>query len=268
LWIVGAAAVAVAMAMVGIGEVVDRPRSVLYDGIEPLNEGIGGVGRLKPRRLPPSHYRFTTLHGVVLEVERIGRWQAERGVVGWRSLKLHRDEAGVVERIDFFDGDGALTATETLRREGDTVFVHSVAGVEERDLDEAGRVKRIRVRDPEGRITSAASLVRDDEGRIVRRTQHLATGHVDYDAHYLYEDWRFPTRVTTETARGRACPVRQTEFDDLGRRTAVRCAGLDGTARVDDSTGCEEIRFHYDEAEWYPTCVVGETRTQGEPVPY
>jgi len=261
-WILGAAIVAVGLAMFGIGRIADRPRSILYDDIEPLFEGVAGQDRLKPRRLSRTHYRFTTLRDEVLRVERVGPWKTERDVDSWHVLELHRDSEGVVVRIDALDASGGALFSESIRRDGSTVHVTSKGAVEERDLDDNGRVKRIRVRGPDGKIRAAASIERDSKGRISRRTQHRADGGVAFDAHFVYEDWRFPHRATTERVRGGSCPVKTTTYGDSGRLLAVQCTDSTGEPVVDLVTGCEEIRYVYTEPERRRDC-----RVAGRAVP-
>ena len=239
-----------------MGQVIDRPRSILYDDIEPVYEEVVGQGRLKPRRLPNTYYRFTTLHDEVLKVERVGAWKLERGVDSWQVLELHRNATGVVERIDALDGSGERISSESIHREGSTVFVTSDRAVEERDVDENGRVKRIRLRGPDGKIVAAASIERDAKGRVSRRTQHRADGGVAFDAHFVYEDWRFPRRVTTERVRGGSCPVKTTTYDDAGRLLRVQCADSTGQAVADATTGCEEIRYSYSDSNRRQDCLI------------
>ena len=268
LVIVASAILALGAAMLGATMVVDRPRSVFYDDIEPLFEGIAGVERMDPRGLVSCHYRVTTLHKEVVKVERMGPWEIERGIAGWKTLILHRTDSGLVERIEVFAGDEQLLATEEIRREGQTVFVTSGGGVEERDLDDDGRIRLIRQRGADGTLEGAAAIVRDPQGRIIQRRQHTGDGKVSSDSHYEYGDSRYPTRVTSETSTNGACPVRTTRFDEAGRREEVSCLDEAGAPRVDPASGCEVSRYRYSPGERTLLCTVGDQATPGEPVRY
>lgn len=268
LGIIGAAVIAVGGAMLGATLVVDKPRSVFYDDIEPRWEGIAGIERLDPRALPSCHYRVTTLHKEVVKVERIGPWEIERGVVGWRTLELRRNGEGAVDQIEVFDDDHELVATEEIRREGKSVFVASGDGVEERVMDADGRIHLIRERDAAGEMTGAAALERDPQGRVTRRKQHLPSGGVQYDAVYEYGDERFGSRATTETVRKGLCAKRTTTFDDAGRRQEVSCFDRKGTPKADPASGCDVVRYRYAPGERTHVCIVGDRATPGEPVRY
>ncbi len=249
---------AVGAATFGARMVVDRPRSLFYDDIEPVWEGIEGIGPLDPRALPSCHYRVTTLHREVVKVERLGPWEVERGIDGWAVLKLHRNSTGVVERIDVYDDAEHLLATEEMRREEDTVFATTPTGVEERDLDAKGRIIRIRERGSDGKIAAAASIKRDAGGRVIQRTQFFGTGRIEYDASYEYGDDRFPARVSTERDRRANCAVKTTTFDAGGRREEVSCFDSEETAAVDPVSGCEVARYRYQVGTRTLSCKVGE----------